>query len=436
MNSSSSALSSAPAPHPAVEVVIPVYNERDDLERNVRRLRMFLDDHFPFSASITIADNASTDGTWRIAEGLTEKIPGVQAVHLAQKGRGRALRTVWSTSLADVVAYMDVDLSTDLAALLPLVAPLVSGHSDVAIGSRLARGAHVTRGPKREIISRCYNLLLKAGLGSRFSDAQCGFKAVRGDVARTLVPAVVDDEWFFDTELLVLAERNGLRIHEVPVDWVDDADSRVDIVRTALDDLKGMWRMMRLRWSGRDQLLRVAGLRREAAAFAARSAGQETAAPPSQRLRFIKFAAVGVLNTAIMFAVFNLCALWLGMSAEAANVIGWTAGFLNSFHWNRMWTFADRRDLPGGRVFVRFALTNLVALAVSMAVIVAGQAGISRLSLASSLPEAAALNAIEAAAIAAALVVNYTLSTTWAYRATRPLPSMSLSPVTKWPSRR
>jgi putative flippase GtrA len=169
----------------------------------------------------------------------------VRVVHLAEKGRGRALKRVWSTSDSDVLVYMDVDLSTDLAALLPLVAPLVSGHSDLAIGSRLTRHARVTRGMKRELISRSYNLILRSALRARFSDAQCGFKAVRRDAARELLPLVEDDAWFFDTELLVVAERAGLRIHEVPVDWVDDPDSSVDIVRTAIDDLKGVARLGR-----------------------------------------------------------------------------------------------------------------------------------------------------------------------------------------------
>ena len=234
----------------SIEIVVPVYNEQDDLEWSVRRLRTYLDRSFPFSAIVTIADNASTDSTWPIAVALAEQVPGVRAVHLDAKGRGRALRITWLASEADVVAYMDVDLATDLAALLPLVAPLLSGHSDLAIGSRLARGARVVRGPKREFISRCYNLLLRTTLHSRFSDAQCGFKAVRTDVARALVPLVVDNAWFFDTELLTLAEANGLRVHEVPVDWVDDPDSRVDITRTATDDLKGIWRMLRSRSAG------------------------------------------------------------------------------------------------------------------------------------------------------------------------------------------
>ena len=201
-------------------------------------------DRFHFAAVVTIADNASNDGTWNVARGLAEEIPGIRAIRIPEKGRGRALRATWMASDAAVVAYMDVDLSTDLDALLPLVAPLLSGHSDVAIGTRLAPGSHVVRGPKRELISRCYNLLVRAALHNRFSDAQCGFKAMRGDVAHALLPVVQDNAWFFDTELLVAAERNGLRIHEVPVDWIDDTDSRVQIRQTAVDDLKGVWRLM------------------------------------------------------------------------------------------------------------------------------------------------------------------------------------------------
>ena len=158
-------------------------------------------------------------------------------------GRGRALRGIWSQSDAEVLAYMDVDLSTDLNALLPLVAPLLSGHSDLAIGTRLARGSRVIRGPKRELISRGYNMLLRTLMGARFSDARCGFKAIRRGQARALLPLTKDSGWFFDTELLVLAERAGLRIHEIPVNWVDDLDSRVDIIATALADLRGMARL-------------------------------------------------------------------------------------------------------------------------------------------------------------------------------------------------
>ena len=160
-----------------------------------------------------------------------------------EKGRGRALKAAWLTSEADIVAYMDVDFSTNLWSFLPLVAPLATGHSDLAIGSRLLRGAMVTRQWKREVISRCYNLLIKTMFGNGFSDAQCGFKAIKRSVAQELLPWVEDNEWFFDTELLLLAEERGYRISEVPVDWIEDLDSRVNIGSTALKDVKGLLRV-------------------------------------------------------------------------------------------------------------------------------------------------------------------------------------------------
>jgi glycosyltransferase involved in cell wall biosynthesis len=226
-----------------VDVVVPVYNEQAALEHSIRRLHAFLTAGFPFTWRIVVADNASTDSTPQIAAALSAELDGVVHLRLDRKGRGLALREAWSRSNARVVSYMDVDLSTDLRGLLPLVAPLLSGHSDIAIGSRLARGATVVRGPKRELISRTYNTILHATLRVRFTDAQCGFKAVTRRAATQLLPQIRDDGWFFDTELLVLAGRNELRIHEVPVDWIDDPDSRVDIVTTAVDDLKGVARL-------------------------------------------------------------------------------------------------------------------------------------------------------------------------------------------------
>ncbi len=227
-----------------VEIVIPVYNEERALAATVRRLHDFLSAELPFSWQITIADNASTDRTPYIAHELADELDRVGLIRLEQKGRGRALRLAWSASPARVVAYMDVDLSTDLRALLPLLAPLLSGHSQVAIGSRLAHGSRVARGAKREVISRAYNLILRTVLRARFTDAQCGFKAVRADVLEELLAEVHDEGWFFDTELLVLAQRHGMRIHEVAVDWVDDPDSRVDIVSTATADLRGVARLV------------------------------------------------------------------------------------------------------------------------------------------------------------------------------------------------
>ena len=233
-----------PATGPLIAVVVPVYNEQGSLEPSIRRLHRFLDEQLPFAWRIVIADNASTDATPAIAAALALELPHTEVLRLAAKGRGRALRAAWSRSDADVRCYMDVDLSTDLRALLPLIAGLISGHSDLAIGTRLAPGSRVVRGPKRELISRSYNRLLRILLRARFSDAQCGFKAISAHAARTLLPQVRDDAWFFDTELLVLAQRQGLRIHEVAVDWVDDPASSVEIVPTALADLRGVARLV------------------------------------------------------------------------------------------------------------------------------------------------------------------------------------------------
>lgn len=230
---------------PVLDVTLPVYNEEARLEHSLRQLHGHLTDSFPHSFRITVADNASTDNTLRIAERLARELPELTVVRFQQRGRGNALRHVWQSSPSPVLAYMEANLSTDLSALAPLVAPLISGHSDLAIGTRLAPSACVTRSPQREFISRSYNSLLRTVMGARFSDAQCGFKAIRADVARHLLPCTKDDAWFFDTELLVIADRCGLRVHEVPVDWTDDPDSSVDVVRTALADLRGMARLKR-----------------------------------------------------------------------------------------------------------------------------------------------------------------------------------------------
>jgi len=231
----------------AVEIVIPVHNEQRVLCSSIRKLHEYLTQQLTFPFAITIADNASTDATPELARALARMVPEVRMLRLERKGRGRALRAAWSRSEADVLAYMDVDLSTDLAALGELLTPLLEGRGDLAIGSRLAPGAQVTRGVKRELISRSYNLLLRTLLGAHLSDAQCGFKAGRRAVIQALLHEVEDDAWFFDTELLFRAQQRGLAIHEIPVRWVEDPDSRVDILATARADLQGIRRLRRTR---------------------------------------------------------------------------------------------------------------------------------------------------------------------------------------------
>ncbi|MCU1456881.1 MAG: glycosyltransferase [Actinomycetia bacterium] len=234
-----------PTRPPSVDIVVPVLDEGHVLAAQIGKLYGVLESQGSFDWWITIVDNGSTDDTDAVAAMLSAALPRVRVLHLSERGRGRALRAAWSRSEADVLAYTDVDLSTDLAALAPMVAALVAGHSSVATGSRLASGAHVVRGPKRELISRTYNAILRVVLGTRVRDAQCGFKAIRRDAAQALLPEIEDNGWFFDTELLVRAERHGMRVLEVPVDWVDDPDSRVAIMKTAFDDLRGIRRLVR-----------------------------------------------------------------------------------------------------------------------------------------------------------------------------------------------
>ncbi len=329
------AVSLAAGPAPVLDVVVPVYNEEVDLPGCVRAVHAHLLAHLPYPFAVTVVDNASTDATLATARALAGELDapgaGVRVIHLPRKGRGGALRRAWTASDAQVVAYMDVDLSTDLAALLPLVAPLVSGHSDVAIGTRLHRGSRVVRGPKREVVSRCYNALLRSVLRVRFSDAQCGFKAVRKDVADQLLPLVVDDGWFFDTELLVLAERAGLRIHEVPVDWVDDPDSRVDVVATAKADLRGLARLARSLGRGELPLADVA------AALAVRPSPTSPTGLLSQVLRF---AVVGVGCT-LAYALLYLV-LRRPVGPQAANLLALLVTAVANTWANRLFTFGVR----------------------------------------------------------------------------------------------
>ncbi len=382
---------------PIVNVVVPVHNEEIDLEPSVRRLRAYLDGAFPFAARITIADNASTDGTWDIACRLRDELTGVEAVRLEAKGRGRALRAAWEASHAAVLAYMDVDLSTDLAGLLPLVAPLVSGHSDVAIGSRRARGSRVVRGPKRELISRGYNVLLHATLRTRFSDAQCGFKAIRADAAREVLPLLQDGAWFFDTEMLVLAERAGMRIHEVPVDWIDDPDSRVDIVATALADLRGIARVRRDLSHGplraRLDALR-AGTRR----------------PGGLVRQIVRFGVIGIASTLAYVAIYLLLRGSLG--AQTANAIALVVTAVANTAANRRVTFGVR----GRSGWLRHQLQGLGVFAVALALT---SGSLVALHLVTDTPPRAVEVAVLVVANAAATLIRFLLLRAWVFGSER-----------------
>jgi glycosyltransferase involved in cell wall biosynthesis len=228
--------------------VIPVLNEAHVLEKSVGTLRAFLGEQMPCVWRVVIVDNGSTDGTDRVARLLVGRHADVRFVQLPQRGRGRALRHAWSQSDADVLCYTDVDLSTELPALPKMVHAILADGFDLATGSRLLPDSRTTRSPKREFISRAYNLFVKAVLWTSFSDAQCGFKAISRSATAELVPSVKDQAWFFDTELLVLAEKRGYRIADIPVQWIEDDDSRVRIVRTAWEDIKGVLRVRVRLW--------------------------------------------------------------------------------------------------------------------------------------------------------------------------------------------
>src|SRR5215467_550633 len=407
---------SVPEPRPAerdagvqVEIVIPVRNEERDLAPGVRRLDAYLGDRFPFTTRIVIADNGSTDGTWAQARALAAELSSVRAVHLERPGRGGALRSIWSASDADVVAYMDVDLSTGLNALLPLLAPLLSGHSDVAIGTRLARGARVVRGPRRELISRGYNLLLHATLGTGFSDAQCGFKAIRADAARRLLPLTTDTSWFFDTELLVLAERAGLRIHEVPVDWIDDPDSRVNLIGTALADLRGIIRLGTGLARGTISVPALGspsppGL--SCGGERARTGGRPSgpAEVASQAARFIVVGAASTVAFVLLYLLFRGV-----MTAQAANAISLLLTAVANTAVNRRFTFGIR----GRAHAARHQLRGLIAFGVGLAVT---SGALAALHAATAHPGRAAEVAVLVVANLVATVVRFTLYRGWVFR--------------------
>ncbi|WP_406304127.1 bifunctional glycosyltransferase family 2/GtrA family protein [Streptomyces sp. NBC_00885] len=389
------------AGRPVLDVVIPVHNEEKDLERCVRRLHDHLVRTFPYSFRITVADNASTDATPQVATWLAHSIPEVEACRLEEKGRGRALRTVWSHSDAPVLAYMDVDLSTDLNALLPLVAPLISGHSDLAIGSRLARSSRVVRGPKREFISRAYNLILRGSLAARFSDAQCGFKAIRREVAERLLPMVEDTGWFFDTELLVLAERAGLRIHEVPVDWVDDPDSTVHIVSTATEDLKGVWRVGRA--------LAVGGLPldRLARPFGDDPRDRQLSGVPGGLARqLVGFCVVGALSTLLYLLLYSLFRAGVGPQVSNAGALLLSA--VANTAANRRLTFG----IQGRERAVRHQAQGLVVFGIGLALT---SGSLAALDAAATKPSHGTELAVLIAANLAATMLRFLLFRAWVF---------------------
>lgn len=395
-----------------LDIVVPVYNEQATLIASITALHTFLSRSMHEAWRITIADNASTDQTAALADRLALELDGVVAVHLAEKGRGRALKQVWSASPARVLVYVDEDLSTDLSALGPLVAPLLSGHSDLAIGTRLDRSSRVTRGGKREFISRTYNLLLRRTMGVSFSDAQCGFKAVTREVAQRLLPLVEDTGWFFDTELLILAERSGLRIHEVPVDWIDDPQSSVDIVATASADLRGMVRV-------------ASGIARGSIPVAAvyDEIGRHPFEPPRAPTFFgqvVRFGVVGVLSTAAYALIYLL--FQHVVPAQVANFVALLITTIANTAANRRFTFGVR----GSTGAVKHQAQGLIVFGIAWLITSGSLFGLHRIS-----PDASAHVELVVLTIAnlVSTVVRFVLLRLWVFRRqARSAPSPEVAP--------
>ncbi|OIH94310.1 glycosyltransferase [Curtobacterium sp. MCBA15_001] len=384
-----------------IDIVVPCHDEQDTLAAHVRRLHAFCRSSLPGSWRITIADNASTDDTPRIADDLAAMLDGVHAVHLPLKGRGRALKAVWGASPARVLVYLDEDLSTDLAALEPLVAPLLSGHSDLAIGTRLAGSSRVVRGGKREFISRSYNLLLRSTMGVSFSDAQCGFKAITREAAEHLLPLCEDDAWFFDTELLVLAEHAGLRVHEVPVDWVDDVDSSVDITSTATEDLRGMWRVSRGLATGRIPIAPVY-----------RAIGRQPFSTPHVGIleQVLRFGAIGVVSTiafALLYALFRPA-----IGAQTADFVALLVTAVGNTALNRRFTFGMRGRAGAGRHQVQGLVVFGIAWAITAGSLVVLHATAPGASHGAEIAVLTAANLL-------ATLVRFVLFKAWVFRTRR-----------------
>ncbi|MFE3453794.1 glycosyltransferase [Nonomuraea sp. NPDC059194] len=348
-----------------VDIIIPVLNEERALPGCVETVHRFLGESFPLPWRITIVDNGSTDGTWELARALSGRLPGVAVLRLDTVGKGAAVRAGWSASRADVVAFMDVDLSTGLRALLPLVMAVASGHCEVAIGSRLLGGARIRRGLRREVISRAYNGLLRVGFAAGFTDSACGFKAARAEVIRPILARVADDSWFFDTEMLLIAEHNGARVREVAVDWIEDTDSKVDLWRTALADLRGMARVARAISSGAAtvELPHVPDL--------------PPARPRPALLRnLLVFGLVGLVSTIVHACLYLL--LRTAMPAAAANLFALATTVIVNTEAHRRWTFnrrEGRRVVAHARAALLFLLNYTVG---TIAIVSAGASSDTR----------------------------------------------------------
>jgi glycosyltransferase involved in cell wall biosynthesis len=237
----------------SADIALPVYNEERQLTKSITQLVRFIKkSDLPYDIRVVIVNNASTDTTAKVGKSLANIYENVDYLGIPEKGRGRALIACWEKSRAQILAYMDVDLSADLKHLRDLLDAIAVKGADIAIGSRLAPGASVSgRTFAREIISRGYNLLIRLLFQGTFKDAQCGFKAISREAFELLAPLLKNRNWFFDSEMLIIAMKAGFTIEEIPISWKDDPTSTVKVARTAKEDILGLFRLLRTKpWKG------------------------------------------------------------------------------------------------------------------------------------------------------------------------------------------
>jgi glycosyltransferase involved in cell wall biosynthesis len=225
-----------------VDVGLPVFNEEAALRRSVELLHGYLESSATFRWRIVVIDNGSTDRTAALAMELGRELDGVELLQLGSRGKGRALRRLIETSEADIVSYMDIDLSTNLVYHGLLIEGIRCGY-DICFGTRLMQGSLTRRSLRREIVSRVFNRLVQLAFGAKFSDASCGFKAFRRDTVKALLPLIGSDSWCFDVELLLVAERNGMRLFEIPVEWIEGGQSKVELPKVTAEYLRELLRI-------------------------------------------------------------------------------------------------------------------------------------------------------------------------------------------------
>ena len=227
-----------------IDLVLPVYNGENYIEKSIRKLHDWIKQNPDHEYNIVIAINASTDNTLNIAKKLESELPNeIRVMNIPQKGRGVAIRTGWENSNAEICAYMDADLSADLKHITEIIEPIIKNEAQICCGSRKMQDSSVKTTLMRGVLSWLYNLTLRTTLGLKIADSQCGFKSIRTDAAKKIIPLVESNGWFFDSELLVIAQKNGFKIKAVPVKWIDDVQTTVIVPKIVTEFLKGIKRM-------------------------------------------------------------------------------------------------------------------------------------------------------------------------------------------------